>query len=51
MKILKAKNYPVFDELPDLKVDTIDLNDIELTAEAKWLRKRYQPFEKTLTSK
>ncbi len=47
MKLLKANKYPVFDELPDIKVDVIKLDDIELTAEAKWLRKRYQPFEES----
>ena len=47
MKILTANNYPTFKELPNLVVDTIDLNDIELTAGMKWLMKRYKPFEES----
>ena len=47
MKILTANNYPIFKELPNLVVDTIDLNDIELTAGMKWLMKRYKPFEES----
>ena len=45
MRILKANNYPTFNQLPNLVVDTIDLNDIELTTGMKWLMKRYKPFE------
>ena len=47
MKVLRANKHPIFPQLPNLKVDVVDLNDIELTAEAKWLRKRYQPFEES----
>jgi len=47
MKLLEAKNRPQFKELPDLRVDYVDLKDIELTAGMKWLMKRYKPFEES----
>ena len=45
MKILQAKNKLEFSDLPDMKIDIVELDKIMLTADAKWLRKRYQPFE------
>ena len=47
MKVLRASKHPTFPRLPNLKVDVVDLNDIELTAAMKWLMKRYQPFEES----